>query len=66
YKPDHDSNAITLKKLYAEYRAFCVDGGCWRLIKINFRKRLERSKILIDKDNRGLIVFVSTSLLELV
>ena len=53
------SNYILLGTLYEEYRAFCADDGFKPLKKTNFRKRLEASKITIERRNFGIVAFLA-------
>jgi len=52
---------VTIKVLYSEYRAFCVDGGFKPVNSLNFRKRLENFNIVINKKNIGQVAYVTKS-----
>lgn len=54
-------NHVLLKGIYNEYRNYCIDDGFKPLNKMNFRKRLERLNILIERNMHGNVVFVSNS-----
>lgn len=50
---------VMIKTLYQEYRLFCQD-DCFKPVNsVNFRKRLENSKILVDRKNFGKVAFVT-------
>lgn len=53
------NNFIQYKELYAEYREFCGDYGFKPVNLKNFRKRLEANRVIIDRKNFGMVVFLS-------
>lgn len=57
YQPS-SKGYTSLKALFQEYREFCNDDGFKPVNKTNFKKRLERFGILIEKKNIGKVVFV--------
>lgn len=57
YEASSDSY-ILLKELYSNYKAFCSEDGYRLVSKQNFRKRLEATKITVEKRNIGNVVFV--------
>ena len=50
---------ITIKMLYFEYKNFCLEDGFKSVNKTNFKKRLEKCKITIERRNVGQVVFVT-------
>lgn len=52
------SKYILDKILYGEYRIFCQDDGYKPVSKINFKKRLESARILVERKNIGFVAFV--------
>lgn len=54
----HLENYISVKILYREYRTYCQDDGYKPVTSINFRKRLEKNNILIERKNVGNVAFV--------
>ena len=53
-----DEHWIELQNLFKRYRPYCAD-YCYRSVSYkNFKKRLERAKIIIEKKNCGLVAFV--------
>jgi putative DNA primase/helicase len=53
---------ITLKTVYDAYRVFCLESGYKPISKLNFSKRLQSLKFLIEKRNIGKVVLLSTPL----
>lgn len=49
---------LSLKNLYFEYRKFCEDDGFKPVNKVNFTKRLEGAKIIVERKNVGKVAFV--------
>lgn len=60
YTPS-SSAYIQVLILYKEYREICLDYGFRPVNYMNFIKRLERSKIIIEKKKVGKIAFLSKS-----
>jgi putative DNA primase/helicase len=52
----------TLKIVYDAYRAFCLESGYKPISKLNFSKRLQSLKFLIEKRNIGKVVLLNTLL----
>jgi putative DNA primase/helicase len=52
----------TLKTVYDAYRAFCSESGYKPISKLNFSKRLQSLKFLIEKRNIGKVVLLNTLL----
>jgi putative DNA primase/helicase len=61
-KSSDSKEFITLKTVYDAYRAFCLESGYKPISKLNFSKRLQSLKFLIEKRNIGLVVLLSTPL----
>jgi putative DNA primase/helicase len=58
YSPSIDG-FTAIKDLYREYRTFCQDNGYHSVSSLNFRKRLEHAKIMIERKNVGNVAFIS-------
>lgn len=54
----HPDKFITIKILYSQYRAFCVDGGFIPVHQLNFQKRLQMSKIIVMKKTVGKVAYL--------
>jgi len=61
-KSSDSKEFITLKTVYDAYRAFCLESGYKPISKLNFSKRLQSLKFLIEKRNIGKVVLLSTPL----
>ncbi|QLZ68467.1 hypothetical protein FOLKNPGA_01246 [Legionella sp. PC1000] len=58
----HLMNYEPIKRLYAQYRMFCQDGGFIPVNQLNFQKRLGMSKILVQKKNVGKVAFLTNKI----
>lgn len=57
YAPNSNCS-LTIISLYSEYRTFCHNCGFQPVNKINFTKRLENCRIVIERKNIGMVAFV--------
>jgi putative DNA primase/helicase len=55
-------SSVTIKTAYNAYREYCGESGFKPLNKINFSKRLESLKFLIERNNKGKVVYFHTTL----
>ncbi|RUQ81533.1 DNA primase [Legionella septentrionalis] len=55
----HPESYQPIKGLYTQYRTFCQEGGFNPVNQLNFQKRLNMSKIIIQKKNIGKVAFLS-------
>lgn len=58
----HPVNYEPVKGLYARYRMFCQDGGFNPVNQLNFQKRLNMSKIIVQKRNVGKVAFLTNKI----
>jgi len=61
YRP-HTSKCIPYQFLYKDYRSFCLEDGYQPVNKSNFRKRLERCKVVLEKKNIGIVAYLSNTI----
>jgi putative DNA primase/helicase len=54
----HPTSYQLVGSLYTDYRCFCNDDGFKPVNKMNFRKRLEGAKLLVEKNRVGNIVYL--------
>lgn len=52
---------VAISKIYPEYRIFCHDNGFNPVNNTNFIRRLEQSKITINKKNIGKVAYLTLS-----
>lgn len=58
YQPS-PKNYKLIKELYTDYRTFCSDDGFKTVNKTNFIKRLQNSRIQVEKKNIGNVAYLS-------
>lgn len=58
YQNDANENWL-IKDLYTDYRSFCIEDGFKPVNKTNFIKRLKGMKVLIERQNRGYVAYLS-------
>lgn len=51
-----------IKRLYAQYRMFCQEGGFSPVNQLNFQKRLTMSKVIVMKKNVGKVAFLTNKI----
>ena len=60
FKPS-TAGYIAMKVLYPEYQKFCMENGYKPVNCLNFKNRLEKSKVLVKKQNIGLVAYITRS-----
>jgi P4 family phage/plasmid primase-like protien len=63
YKPNI-TRYTTISILYSQYRTFCIDDGFKPVNKTNFIKRLESSRIVVERKNVGKVAFLTQDVEE--